>query len=334
MKDAMVLRNGLAPYIYTAVRKAYDTGIALLRPMYYEFPEAEESYEFQATQYMFGDDMLVAPITEAAPAPVNASLKKGVWLPEGTWTDWVRQVSICNEPGKCSGITNLFLCCYPAQHGEKTYVGPLVLNQSYSHADVPVFVRASAVVPLKTMADVASSSPSTIVWVLFPRASMPPSADGRVSGGEMYEDDGETIVAKTEVPGSGRHSAVTSVSWAGSCAAGERLELTISTKGTHRTMIEIRKHALQLRGCKVPPRTATVNGQDIGAATGTFSVGVVPTGNADEAANLTIVEPTGDLGWALSRARTSRSLVTGAEAVHIGLGQHDARALVRVQIEF
>ena len=333
MKDAMVLRNGLAPYIYTAVRKAYDTGIGLLRPMYYAFPEAEESYGFQATQYMFGDDMLVAPITEAAPAPVNASLKKGVWLPEGTWTDWVRQVSASNQPGNCSSLTHMPLCCYPPQYGENTYVGPLVLNQSYSHADVPVFVRASAVVPMKTIADVASSSPSTIVWVLFPRASPPPLADGKISGGEMYEDDGETTAAKTEAPGSGTHSAVTSVTWVGSCAAGERLELTISTRGTHRAMIATRKHALQLRGCKVPPRTATVNGQDIGATT--RSVGALATGNAKGAANHTIIEPTGDLGWTLSLPRdSSRSLVTGAEALHIGLGQHVARTLVRVQIEF
>ena len=93
MKDAMVLRNGLGPYIYTAVRKAYDVGVGLLRPMYYSFPEDEESYAFQATQYMFGDEMLIAPITEAAPAPVNATVTKSVWLPEGTWTDWVSGVA-------------------------------------------------------------------------------------------------------------------------------------------------------------------------------------------------------------------------------------------------
>jgi alpha-glucosidase (family GH31 glycosyl hydrolase) len=64
--------------------------------MYYSFPEAEESYAFQATQYMFGDDMLIAPITEAASKPVNASLTKTVWLPEGTWTDWVSQLAAQN----------------------------------------------------------------------------------------------------------------------------------------------------------------------------------------------------------------------------------------------
>ncbi len=64
--------------------------------MYYSFPEAQESYIFQTTQYMFGDDMLVAPITEAASAPVNASLTKTVWLPEGTWADWVSQLAVQN----------------------------------------------------------------------------------------------------------------------------------------------------------------------------------------------------------------------------------------------
>ena len=37
--------------------------------MYYDEPEAEESYTYQASQYMFGDDILVAPITEASALP-------------------------------------------------------------------------------------------------------------------------------------------------------------------------------------------------------------------------------------------------------------------------
>ena len=34
---------------YTAAREAYDTGISLLRPMYYDYPEAPEAYDFIAT---------------------------------------------------------------------------------------------------------------------------------------------------------------------------------------------------------------------------------------------------------------------------------------------
>ena len=33
--------------------------------MYYSHPEADEAYDRKATQYMFGEDMLIAPITEA-----------------------------------------------------------------------------------------------------------------------------------------------------------------------------------------------------------------------------------------------------------------------------
>ena len=150
----------------------------------------------------------------------------------------------------------------------------------------------------------------------------------------MYEDDGESTAAKAEAPGSGTHSAVTSVTWQGSCAPGERLELTISTKGTHHAMVATRKHALQLRGCQVPPRAATVNGQGISATTG--FVGVAMAGNTNKTVDHTIIEPTGDLGWILSTPRdgASRSLVTGSEALHVGLGEHAAHAAVRVQIDF
>ena len=150
----------------------------------------------------------------------------------------------------------------------------------------------------------------------------------------MYEDDGESTAAKAEAPGSGMHSTLISVTWMGSCVPGERLELTISTKGTHHAMVATRKHALQLRGCQVPPRAATVNGQDISATT--RFVGVATTGSADKAANHTIIEPTGDLGWILSQPTdgASRSLVTGSEALHVGLGEHAAHAEVRVQIDF
>ena len=116
--------SGGGRYIYTAVRAAYDSGVGLLRPMYYSHPEADEAYDHKATQYMFGEDMLIAPITEAASAPVNGSISKEVWLPEGSWTDW---------------------------HGERTFVGPMLHSAEYSQRDVPVFVKAGAVVPMKTM---------------------------------------------------------------------------------------------------------------------------------------------------------------------------------------
>src|SRR5690242_821142 len=47
MRDAYRLRYSLIPYIYTAAREAYDTGISMLHPMYYDYPEAPEAYDFK-----------------------------------------------------------------------------------------------------------------------------------------------------------------------------------------------------------------------------------------------------------------------------------------------
>ena len=76
--------------------------------MYYGSPEADEAYSFAKTQYMFGSDMVVAPIAGPASHPTSGTAAQTVWLPEGTWSDW---------------WTN------------KTHTGPTTVTQSYTHAD-------------------------------------------------------------------------------------------------------------------------------------------------------------------------------------------------------
>ena len=50
-------------------------------PMYYDYPDSKEAYEFR-NEYMFGDDMLIAPIT----SPVKDGYAQvRVWLPQGEW---------------------------------------------------------------------------------------------------------------------------------------------------------------------------------------------------------------------------------------------------------
>ena len=49
----------LLPYLYTAARGAYDTGIGLLRPVYYAAPLLDAAYSPAAShEYMFGPDIL------------------------------------------------------------------------------------------------------------------------------------------------------------------------------------------------------------------------------------------------------------------------------------
>ncbi len=46
MRDFIILRASLVPYIYSNARTAYDEGISLLRPMYYDFPEKDNAYTY------------------------------------------------------------------------------------------------------------------------------------------------------------------------------------------------------------------------------------------------------------------------------------------------
>lgn len=47
MLEAVRLRYSLFPYLYTMARKAYDTGISVCRPLYYEYPDSEEAYVYE-----------------------------------------------------------------------------------------------------------------------------------------------------------------------------------------------------------------------------------------------------------------------------------------------
>ena len=85
LRDALKLRYRLAPYVYTAAREAYDTGVSMCRPMYYDWPDAEAAYSV-TNAYMFGNDILAATISRPMdPATQRASVD--VWFPEGKWFD-------------------------------------------------------------------------------------------------------------------------------------------------------------------------------------------------------------------------------------------------------
>lgn len=84
MCDALNLRYALTPYIYDAARQAYDTGISICRPLYYDYPENENAYIWKE-QYMFGDNILAATVCQPADKETGLA-EKQVWLPEGN--DW------------------------------------------------------------------------------------------------------------------------------------------------------------------------------------------------------------------------------------------------------
>ncbi len=73
------MRYKLLPYIYAQARLAADSGHPMLRALL-EYPEDPTSWLIE-DEYLFGTDLLVAPLLEAAP-------DRAVYLPPGAWTDY------------------------------------------------------------------------------------------------------------------------------------------------------------------------------------------------------------------------------------------------------
>ena len=74
------LREALIPYLAEQARKTVETSAPLLRPLYFDYPADEEVWR-HPLQWMLGDDLLVAPVTEPGAA------EWATYLPEGEWVD-------------------------------------------------------------------------------------------------------------------------------------------------------------------------------------------------------------------------------------------------------
>ncbi|MBQ1622968.1 MAG: DUF5110 domain-containing protein [Bacteroidales bacterium] len=120
MREALELRYALSPYIYNMARKAYDTGISLCRPLYYEYPEEEKAYTWKQ-EYFFGDDILAATVCEPVDS-VSGKAGRDVWLPAGN--DW-----------------------YDMAH-HRMLRGGTVQQLSYTIAENAWFVKAGAIIPM------------------------------------------------------------------------------------------------------------------------------------------------------------------------------------------
>ncbi len=81
------IREAMRPYVREQMRRAHEKGTPVMRPLFYDFPEDMGAWEIE-DEYMFGPDILVAPVTEAKQE------EKEVYLPAGpAWTDaWTGQV--------------------------------------------------------------------------------------------------------------------------------------------------------------------------------------------------------------------------------------------------
>ena len=80
-KSTIELRYHLLPYIYNVMQQASETGVPALRPLFLDFPHDEHVAGID-DEFLFGGDLLVAPVLH------EGATQRDVYLPEGNWYDY------------------------------------------------------------------------------------------------------------------------------------------------------------------------------------------------------------------------------------------------------
>jgi len=156
LRSTFQLRYKLQPYIYTEARRTYDNGVAFLRPLYYDWPEANEAYESK-NEYLFGDQMIVDPVVTPSDKQSGLATEK-VWLPKGEWIEWP------------SG---------------KHFAGPTSAERSFSIDQIPVYVKEGAIIPMQPeMSFTGEKAVDPLIVNVWPLAS------GQSTTYTLYEDNG------------------------------------------------------------------------------------------------------------------------------------------------
>jgi alpha-glucosidase len=152
---ALRLRYDLMPYIYANERHATETGVGLVRPLFWAFPDDPRTAE-ETRAWMFGDALLVSPIVE------HGATSHALYLPEGLWFDYWsgRQIP-----------------------GGREWVVPA---DAATWQNIPLFIRSGSIVASQDSAGADDAlNARTLELDVFPSPT-------RAAEFTVYDDDGHT----------------------------------------------------------------------------------------------------------------------------------------------
>ena len=121
------LRYQLMPYTYTLAREARDMGLPLMRALWLHYPDDVRA-RGNGTEYLWGRDLLVAPVFK------QGATTRDVYLPAGDWYDWWTNTRV---------------------KGGQSISRPVDLET------MPIYVRAGAIVPFDPVRQYTSEPVST-----------------------------------------------------------------------------------------------------------------------------------------------------------------------------
>ncbi|MBQ9747556.1 MAG: DUF5110 domain-containing protein [Clostridia bacterium] len=153
MRESYHLRSRLMPYIYSLAYRAYEEGLPMIMPLYYEHPDTEEAYGHDG-EYFFGELILTVPVTE--PLAGRTAVDTEIWIADGEWYDWFT--------GK--------------RYGAGTHTVPCPLDR------FPLLIRGGTPLPMQAYTPrMTARTPETLILRCYP---------GEHGSFTLYEDDGVT----------------------------------------------------------------------------------------------------------------------------------------------
>ena len=174
IRNAVLLRYRMTPYLYSAEYQASLTGAPVMRALVYEFQKDPKVYD-ESFEFMFGRDILVANVIEPG------AKSKCVYLPSGCkWYDW----------------TDNFKC----------YEGGQKIEVPVDITSIPMFIREGAIIPFADNQLMSMERDHTTALHI----TAAPTLNGEESLYTLYDDDGVSndfqkgIFRKTEIRMSGQ----------------------------------------------------------------------------------------------------------------------------------
>lgn len=154
-RSAIELKYRLFPYLYSYAREAHDSGLPLLRGLFMEYPHDEQALAID-DQFLFGEELLVAPV-----------LRKGervrrLYLPEGEWYDF-------HDP-------------------RQTYFGGETIAYRAPLSVIPLFVKKGSIIPMMPVMQYIHERSDYPLWV-----HVYPHYEEESARFELYEDEGEDL---------------------------------------------------------------------------------------------------------------------------------------------
>ncbi len=125
------LRYQLLPYTYTLAWEARKSGMPLMRAMWLHYPQDTQAVKM-SSQYLWGENILVAPVFE------KGATNRMVYLPAGLWYDWWTNTE---------------------------FEGARTINSEVDLSIMPLFVKAGGIIPfdpVRQYTGEATSEPTTL----------------------------------------------------------------------------------------------------------------------------------------------------------------------------